>query len=70
MAKPGKHAKQPAPLLAQPPLPVHHLVARHGGRLTTHPDRRKSLCHCEERSEVAIPIAVRNAIEIASLRSQ
>jgi hypothetical protein len=27
-------------------------------------------CHCEERSDEAISIAVRNGMEIASLRSQ
>jgi hypothetical protein len=27
-------------------------------------------CHCEERSDAAISIAVRNGMEIASLRSQ
>ena len=37
MAKAGKHAEQAAPLRAEPPFAVHHLVARHGGRLTSSP---------------------------------
>ncbi len=41
-AQAGEHAQQAAPLRAQPTLAVHHLVACHGRRLTSHPERRKS----------------------------
>jgi hypothetical protein len=30
----------------------------------------RAICHCEERSDAAIPMAVRNGMGIASLRSQ
>ncbi len=42
VAKSGKHAEQTAPLRAQPPLAVHHLVACHARRLTSQSLRRKS----------------------------
>ncbi len=72
VAEAGKHAEQAAPLRAQPTFAVHHLVACHGRRLTSQPDRRKSpiTCHCEERSDAAILVVVPNLTEIASLRLQ